>query len=350
MVLSNKSKIARVCGIFSLCYSFIVFYFGIVPIFHSRHSEIAILSYYAYGFKFLVEILYIYFSLIMFNWFIKRSKVAWRLIFIMVILLLICHILIWQNIILFIANILFLILLLRYRKIFNREIFISYLPWFVISLLVFAILYGVTGVYVLRDGFNGVHSMNDALYFSFITYSTVGYGDVYPTSVIAKNLVITMIIIKFVLLISGATVITFKINAKLKDLLYSLNKGKFGMENHVVIVGEGNLTRIFTKVCQNQKQQFLSINLKDSDDHRKILLSAEVEFAKKIIIFATSDDAAIFNTISVKEFLKSVSEEHPKIYVRILYPDNVAKAKLVGADVVISPEFLIAEQILNGEI
>lgn len=348
--MKNKISIAKACGIVSLLYSFIVFYFGVLPIFKHRHKEINDLIYYSYGFKFLAEILYVYFSLVLFNWLIKRSKIAWQMIFTMVIALLILHLIIWQNYIVFFSTLAFAVLLFVNRKTFDQEVFISYLPWFVISLLVFAILYGVTGVYSLRSGFNGVHTLNDALYFCFITYSTVGYGDVYPISTLAKNLVITMIIIKFILLISGATVITFKINAKLKTVLSNLNKGKFGMENHVVIIGDGNLAKIFIRLCQNNKQAHLAINLRDSDDHNKIFLGAEVEFAKKVIIFANSDESAIFHTISVKEFLNKVTDTHPKIYVRVLYQDNVEKAKMAGADVVISPEFLIAQQILNNEI
>ncbi|MDD3267085.1 MAG: ion channel [Burkholderiales bacterium] len=348
--MKNKIFIAKICGIVSLLYSFIIFYFGILPIFKNRHKEISDLMYYSYGFKFLAEILYVYFSLVIFNWLIKRSKIAWQFTFIMVITLLILHLVIWQNYIVLISTLSFALLLFTNRKIFNQEIFISYLPWFVISLLVFAILYGVTGVYILRHGFNGVHSLNDALYFCFITYSTVGYGDVYPITTLAKNLVITMIIIKFILLISGATVITFKINAKLKTVLNNLNKGKFGMENHIVIIADGNLAKIFIKICQNNKQPHLTINLKDSDDHNKIFLGAEVEFAEKIIIFANSDESAIFNTLSIKEFLNKTTERHPKIYVRILYQDNITKAKIAGADIVISPEYLLAQQILNNEI
>ena len=62
-----------------------------------------------------------------------------------------------------------------------------------------AIYYSITSVRC--DAFSTKLSIFDAIYFSFVTISTVGYGDIIPTSILAKALVISEIIIGLAFLI-----------------------------------------------------------------------------------------------------------------------------------------------------
>ncbi len=43
-----------------------------------------------------------------------------------------------------------------------------------------ALAYGVIGSYLLRGEFHGIQTWTDAIYYTFETYSTVGYGDILP--------------------------------------------------------------------------------------------------------------------------------------------------------------------------
>jgi len=52
-----------------------------------------------------------------------------------------------------------------------------------------------SGIYVVLEGispgsFSGLSETTDLLYFSFVTLTTVGYGDVSPLSILAKRLAI----------------------------------------------------------------------------------------------------------------------------------------------------------------
>ncbi|ESS03913.1 MAG: ion channel [uncultured archaeon A07HR67] len=60
--------------------------------------------------------------------------------------------------------------------------------------LVAAISYGTVGSYALREEFAGVDTIVDAFYFTVVTASTVGYGDVTPDTGITKLFVLSSLV------------------------------------------------------------------------------------------------------------------------------------------------------------
>ena len=56
---------------------------------------------------------------------------------------------------------------------------IQSVPYDIISIII-ALGYGIVGSYFLRDQFNNLKTLADAVYFTMVTYSTVGYGDIKP--------------------------------------------------------------------------------------------------------------------------------------------------------------------------
>ncbi|MCU4973064.1 NAD-binding protein [Halobacteria archaeon AArc-m2/3/4] len=55
--------------------------------------------------------------------------------------------------------------------------------------------YGTAGAYALRAEFTGVETVVDAVYFTLVTASTVGYGDVHPTNDGARLFAISLVIL-----------------------------------------------------------------------------------------------------------------------------------------------------------
>ena len=96
----------------------------------------------------------------------------------------------------YVASLIFVADLHRDRRSYRRTLLLLLMNYMEI-VLVFAVIYG---------GFNlitkNVHSVTDFIYFSFITSATIGYGDLYPTTMGAKMVVIlhSMIFLVFVVL------------------------------------------------------------------------------------------------------------------------------------------------------
>ncbi|WP_247002089.1 NAD-binding protein [Halosolutus gelatinilyticus] len=55
--------------------------------------------------------------------------------------------------------------------------------------------YGTVGAYALRDEFAELQTVVDAIYFTLVTASTVGYGDVHPTGYAARLFAISLVLL-----------------------------------------------------------------------------------------------------------------------------------------------------------
>src|SRR3990167_5111317 len=87
------------------------------------------------------------------------------------------------------------IVLILFRKRFTTKRKPGQLSAAVATILfIIVIAYGSLGTFLMRDQFIGIYTFLDAIYYTLVTYSTVGYGDIIPQSADAKLFVITMIL------------------------------------------------------------------------------------------------------------------------------------------------------------
>lgn len=246
---------------------------------------------------------------------------------------------------------------------FKRPFYLSYSFVFIFAFNIFALFYGTFGSYLLRDSFQGINSLADAIYFTVVTYSTVGYGDILPLSPSAKYFVISMIVIGLIMFTTGITLIAYMLNSKLKSLIFNINKGKISMSNHIVFIGYGILTKMLIERYRKNNEKYIVIDQgKNMDTEREVLLEqnllmiapypghvetlvrARLSEAKIVIISYDSDADTIFAIMNIAQYLKEFSKR-PKILARILYEENIEKAKIVGADEVVAPHLLAASEI-----
>jgi voltage-gated potassium channel len=364
---TNPTIIALLCSSVIISNALYIFVTSIYPLISNEHIS-SILSRPIFYLNIISQEIFAYSLLSLGLALLGRSRGVWIATLVNLGLILISNIwlhTIYHSNLLIVINIVLLILNFRY---FDKPLYLSSGLAFAIEFVIFALCYGVFGSYLLRGEFKNLNTISDAIYYSIVTYSTVGYGDIYPATNTAKYFVISMIIMGLVMFTSGITLIIYMFNNKLKHLLFNINKGKIPMSDHVIFLGYSIMTKILVERLQKEGKNFVVIDIgANMDTDREILREQDklmitpyhgnketfartrVSEAKLIIVSFDNDSDTVITIMSVHEYLQDFTHK-PKILARIYYPENINKAKLAGADEVIAPHLLAADAIQNLNI
>ena len=264
-----------------------------------------------------------------------------------------------------ILSVLLLLILLVFRKIFTvkNEIGMGYqqlLAW--ISVLI-AVAYGVCGSYYLRHGFSNLKTWTDAVYFTIVTFGTVGYGDIYPLTEHTKFFTISMILVG---LGSFATTFTFLIGPMIENRLkgvLSIMKKLNNMHDHVILCGYTSLT--FALIKQFEEKNIPFIVLENSTKKRtdieekyttiggntfqkETFLNAQINKAKAVITAFEDDSDNILTLLTVKEILEESGNKRTQLISRIDNEENIDRAKKLGAAEIVSPTKMAAKSIIKS--
>ena len=266
-----------------------------------------------------------------------------------------------------IVSIVFFILLILSRKEFylrnnQQQSVDASIAWISI---VFSLSYGIFGSYLMRDQFHGIHNMIDAFYFTMVTYSTVGYGDIVPVTENAKMFTASMIIIGITSFVATLTLVIGPMIQQRVKGMYRIMSKLDNFSNHIVIAGFNDLTRVAasTLISQGSDVLFLEKDRLTADDIKahgfnvitgdstqtKHLESSNLSQATTLVCGHDSDAKNILTLIAAHE-AKTLKQHHPEftIICRIEEPHNIQKAKKIGADVIITPSLLAGQMITDA--
>ena len=222
--------------------------------------------------------------------------------------------------------------------------------------------YGTAGAFALREDFDGVSTLLDAFYFSLVTGSTVGYGDVTPTTAVGKLFALSVVLVtvsSFAVVLG--VVFTPLIEARLsKALGYMTEEQLDTLEDHVLVLGHGDLTEpileeiaakaeVLVVVPDGDRARRLSERghtvLTDDPSDEEAQRRGRIEAARAVIT-ATSNDAedalAILTARQLNPELTIVAAATQR--------ENVKKLKRAGADTVISPAVLGARFLAESAL
>lgn len=203
----------------------------------------------------------------------------------------------------------------------------------------------------LRDNIDGAISFTDVLYFTMITVTTVGYGDIVPVTDAARmfdTFVVTPIRL-FVWLLFLGTAYDFLLKRTWQRWRMAVIQRR--LTGHVVIAGYGSSgSEALRELCRRGTDQASIVVVDrsrealdhaeqcgavvlDGDATRDVTLeAARIAQASTLMVSAGRDDTTILIVLTARRLSKNV-----RISAVIRSDDNEALARQAGADVVINP-------------
>lgn len=226
-----------------------------------------------------------------------------------------------------------------------------------IAIALAALFVGATTVYLDRDGYHDVQgdrlTFLDCLYYSAVTLSTTGYGDITPISEFARAanvLIITPLRIAFLILLVGTTL---EVVTETSRQAFKIQRWRSRVRNHTVVIGYGTKGKTAIAAMLGDDVAPGEIVVVDTDrtaldraasaglvtvhgDATKsdVLRLAGTQHAASIVVATSRDDTAVLVTLTARELSPKA-----KIVASIRETENQHLLQQSGADsVVVSSE------------
>ncbi|MEV3989752.1 potassium channel family protein [Streptomyces sp. NPDC049837] len=209
-------------------------------------------------------------------------------------------------------------------------------------------------VFVDRGGYHDnadeTVDLLDAIYYATVTLSTTGYGDIVPHSDSARLvnvLLVTPLRVLFLIILVGTTleVLTQRTREE-----WRLNRWRSTLRDHTVIIGFGTKGRsAIQTLCATglKRDQIVIVDPSSKvietanadgftgvigDATRSdVLLRAEVQRARQIVIATQRDDTAVLVTLTARQLNRGA-----KIVAAVREEENAPLLRQSGADAVIT--------------
>ena len=203
----------------------------------------------------------------------------------------------------------------------------------------------------LKDNLDGTVSFADIIYFTMISATTTGYGDIVPVTERARlfdALIVTPIRIFFLLILAG-TAYTFVIKKTWSKWLMRMIQKT--LHDHIILAGYGvsngkALEELLARGTDPRKIVVIDPRedtlerasdcgvavLQGDASRNETLTAARIERASTLLVSAGRDDSAILIVLTARKLSPNV-----KISVTIRIDENEDIARQAGADTVINP-------------
>ncbi len=262
--------------------------------------------------------------------------------------------------ILAIFNALLLVSLLVFHRSFSRSSVAAGTLFSAVSVILL-LGYSVFGAFVLGQGFSPpITRLTTALYFSVVTLSTVGYGDIVPKSDDARLFVISIIVLGItVFATSISAVIVPLVNGRMQRLLAGEKKRM--KKDHYIIAGDNALSQntyrelkarhlpvtvIMPAEPENLWMDAGDLLVGDPSD-MEVLRSAGGKEALAILALRVDDSENAFIVLAAKELGGKA-----RTVAAVKNSKNLTRVRRVGPDLIIAPDVLGGELLamaLSGE-
>ena len=228
--------------------------------------------------------------------------------------------------------------------------------------LLTAISYGTLGSYALRDEFSGIVTLTDAFYYTIVTASTVGYGDVTANTELGKLFSISVLLVNVAAFaVALGVLLTPAIEAQLSKALGRMTESQFNLlDDHVILLGYGDLTEpIIENLGDDTGFAVVTTNetaARRLSDRDIAVLTAEpsdeaplkqvgIDDARAAIAATENDAQDALSILTANQLNDDLT-----LLAAAMQRENVAKLRHAGADRVISPAEIGGRLLANSAI
>jgi voltage-gated potassium channel len=259
------------------------------------------------------------------------------------------------------------------KKFYRKEsspiqIVLIRLTFIIILLLVVAAVFWIFEKDNIKDNFSdGNFSYIDSLYFTIVTVTTLGYGDIVPITEGARMfdaLIITPVrIIVWILFIGTA----YQLVIRNYWERFKMNRTIRNLNDHTIIAGYGTtgavaVSELILKgynennlvVIENSEKQVKlaaeagATGVFGDPSSEEVLSNAGIKGASVLIIATHQDDTNVLITLTAKDLNPRI-----KIISRVSQEENIKQLKRAGANIIISPSLtsghLMAMAVTNSQ-
>jgi voltage-gated potassium channel len=249
--------------------------------------------------------------------------------------------------------------LLRYTKSINTFLEVLASKKFELSILLIAVSFvtfiGGAVIYVFEAHVNPkIDNLFDAIYWSLITISTVGYGDITPVTQQGKILTMVLIVFGIGFISFATSIIASAFTEKLEELKAErVIRTVRHLKEVYLICGYSNEAEIICERFRKENQDFVIVDLdeervdaatakgyiavKGDASDKDFLDSLDFSRITKVFVLTNNDISNSFMILSIKAY-------HKEVEIIALANDekNISKMKRAGADYVVVPTTVTA--------
>jgi voltage-gated potassium channel len=236
---------------------------------------------------------------------------------------------------------------------------------FAVATLLLVLVYGVFGALLLGPGFAPpIVSLPEAIYFTVVTMSTVGYGDILPKSDDARYFVISLIILGLTVFLTSLTAVVGPLVQRRISRIVEPRRKRMKRVNHFIITGSGPLAHNTARellarnksvvvIVDDEGSQFgeAEMVLGDATD-LDVLRKAGAETAHSILALSDDDAENAFVILALRELrtdakkIAAVSSRKNLERVRRVQPDMILAPNVFGGEVL---AMALTEEKIDGE-
>ncbi len=235
---------------------------------------------------------------------------------------------------------------------------------FALAATVLLLVYGVLGSLILGEGFAPpIVSLPQAMYFTVVTMSTVGYGDILPKSDNARLFVISLIIVGLSVFLTSLTAVVGPLVQGRLSRIIEPGRKRMKRVNHFIITGEGPLARNTARELMSRDKSVVVIV--DEEDVQigeadmvvgdatdlDILRKAGAATAQAVLALSEDDAENAFVILALRELgteakkVAAVSSRKNLERVRRVQPDMILAPNVFGGEVL---AMALTEEKIDG--